>query len=59
MQGFDKIPLVVMEEMKIKDGCQRPYLSTDRNHIRADTAGPPLEHFRQAKKKKNDEKKKK
>ena len=23
--------------MKIKDGCQRPYLSTDGNHIRPDT----------------------
>ena len=26
--------------VQIKDGRQRPYLSTDRNHIRADTTRP-------------------
>ena len=37
--------------VKIKAGCQWPYLSTDRNHFRADTTRPPGEHLRQVSRK--------
>ena len=37
--------------VKIKDGCWRPYLSTDRNHFRACTTRPLGEHLRQVSKK--------
>ena len=36
--------------VKIKDGCRRPYLSTDRSHFRADITRPLGEHFRQVSK---------
>ena len=37
--------------VKVKDACRWPYLSTDRNHLRADTTRPLGEHFRQVSKK--------
>ena len=39
-----------MITVKIKDGCRRPYLSTDQNHIRADTTRLLGEHLRQVSK---------
>ena len=51
MQGFDKIPPAVSKEMKIKDSCRRPHLSTDRNHFRADTTSLLGKHLRQVSKK--------
>ena len=33
--------------MKIKDGCQWPYLSTDRNQFRPNTTRPLGEHLGQ------------
>ena len=36
-----------MVKVKIKDGCGRPYLSTDWNHFRADTTRLLGEHLRQ------------
>ena len=36
-------------ELKTKDGCQWPYLSTDWNHFRACTTRPPGEHCGQVK----------
>ena len=32
--------------MKIKDGCRRPYSSTDRNHFRARTTRPLGEYLK-------------
>ena len=44
MQSFDKIPPLVSGgdaiTVKIKDGCRKPHLSTDRNHFRACTTRP-------------------
>ena len=37
--------------VKIKDGCRRPYVSTDRNHFRACTTTPLGKHHRQVSKK--------
>ena len=39
--------------VKIKDSCRRQYLSTDRNHFRADTARPLGEHHSQLSKNSN------
>ena len=40
-----------MITVKIKDGQQRPYLSTDQNHIQVCTTGPLGEQLRQVLKK--------
>ena len=37
--------------VKLKDGCQQPYLSMDRNHFRMCTTRPLGEHLRQVLKK--------
>ena len=37
--------------VKIKDGCRRPYLSTDQNHFWACTTRPLGEHLRNISKK--------
>ena len=42
-----------MITVRIKDGCRRPYLSTDRNHFRADINRPLVEHLRQDSKQSN------
>ena len=51
MQGFHKNSMSSFEgdaiSVKIKGGCRWPYLSTDRNHLRADTTRPLVEHLRQ------------
>ena len=52
MQGFDSFPPVLSgETVKIKDGFRWPYLSTDRNHLLADTTRALGEHLRQVSKK--------
>ena len=40
-----------MITVKSKDGCWRPYLSTDRNYFRACTSRPLREYLRQVLKK--------
>ena len=52
MQGFDKIPPVISEE--IANGENQiwwPYLLMDQNHLRAETTRPLVEHLRQVSKK--------
>ena len=39
-------------KVKIKDGCRRPYLSTDWNQFREDTTRQLVKHLRQVYKKK-------
>ena len=56
MQAFDKIPPRISDRgdaipVKIKDGCRRPYLLTDRNHFWACITIPLGEHLGRVSKK--------